>query len=101
MAIDLDASDEAYEEDILRNPYSVKVWLRYLAHKSHASPQVRTLIFERALKQMPRRCVPLRLSGKTHVCQGILTPSPPLLQLQDLVSVSQRTSQGGEEPLYR
>lgn len=51
----IDPSDEAYEEDILRNPYSVKIWFRYLAHKKHAPSQVRSLIFERALKEMPRR----------------------------------------------
>ena len=29
--------DLPYEQDILRNPYSVKCWLRYVEHKGSAS----------------------------------------------------------------
>ncbi|XP_041370766.1 pre-mRNA-splicing factor SYF1-like [Gigantopelta aegis] len=45
--------DLAYEEDILRNPFSVKCWLRYLEHKKGSSREVINLIFERALKELP------------------------------------------------
>eukprot|EP00043_Microstomoeca_roanoka_P012576 m.121881 g.121881 ORF g.121881 m.121881 type:complete len:821 (-) comp15536_c2_seq1:136-2598(-) len=45
--------DVVFEEDILRNPYSVKHWIRYLEHKENADPKVRFNIYERALKQMP------------------------------------------------
>ncbi|XP_046441080.1 pre-mRNA-splicing factor syf1 homolog [Daphnia pulex] len=45
--------DLAYEEEILRNPYSVKHWLRYCEFKKDAPPVVVNLIYERALKEMP------------------------------------------------
>ncbi|CAG0922078.1 unnamed protein product [Notodromas monacha] len=44
--------DLAYEEEILRNPYSVKHWLRYVEHKS-GSPSEQNLVYERALKELP------------------------------------------------
>ncbi|XP_063424843.1 pre-mRNA-splicing factor SYF1-like [Mytilus trossulus] len=45
--------DLPYEEDILRNPYSVKCWLRYLEFKKLASRNVVNMIYERALKELP------------------------------------------------
>ena len=45
----------AYEEENLRNPYSVKHWLRYCDFRKDASPVVVNLIYERALKEMPGR----------------------------------------------
>lgn len=47
--------DLPYEEEILRNPHSVKCWLRYVEHKKDASSQQRNLIYERALKELPGR----------------------------------------------
>ena len=47
--------DLAYEEDILRNPYSVKCWLRYVDHKKDGSKNALNLIYERALKELPGR----------------------------------------------
>lgn len=55
-------SDIAFEEDILRNSYSVKAWWRYLEHKRTAPRAVRNMIYERALKEIPGSykiwCVP-------------------------------------------
>ena len=48
-------SDIQYEEDLLRNNFSVKSWLRYLEHKKSAPPAVRFMIFERSLKELPGR----------------------------------------------
>ncbi|CAI9716217.1 pre-mRNA-splicing factor SYF1-like [Octopus vulgaris] len=45
--------DLPYEEDILRNPYSVKCWLRYIEHKKEAPKTVINMIYERAIKEMP------------------------------------------------
>lgn len=45
--------DLAYEEDILRNPYSVKCWLRYIEHKKDGSKNALNLVYERALKELP------------------------------------------------
>lgn len=46
-------SDLPYEEDILRNPYSVKCWLRYIEHKKDAPKNIINMIYERAIKEMP------------------------------------------------
>ncbi|KAK3581457.1 hypothetical protein CHS0354_031782 [Potamilus streckersoni] len=45
--------DLPFEEDILRNPFSVKCWLRYIEHKKDASKNALNLIYERALKDLP------------------------------------------------
>lgn len=45
--------DLPFEEEILRNPYSVKSWLRYLEYKKEAPRSTVNLIYERALKELP------------------------------------------------
>lgn len=52
---DIEFGDEdlPYEEEILRNPHSVKHWLRYIEHKKKAPKFEINLIYERALKQLP------------------------------------------------
>ena len=42
-----------YEEEILRNPYSVKCWQRYVEHKKEAPKNVINMIYERALRELP------------------------------------------------
>lgn len=51
--------DLAYEEDILRNSYSIKTWLRYIEFKrgSRAPPAQINTVYERALRELPGRCV--------------------------------------------
>lgn len=49
----LDEEDLAYEEEILRNPNSIKPWIRYIEHKSDAPRNILNLVFERALKELP------------------------------------------------
>lgn len=46
--------DVQYEEEILRNAYSVKHWLRYIDYKSTASSKELNIIYERALNELPR-----------------------------------------------
>ena len=46
-------TDLLYEEDILRNAYSLKYWWRYMDAKQRASPKQRNMIAERALKYLP------------------------------------------------
>ena len=50
--------DLAYEEDILRNSYSIKTWLRYIEFKreSKAPPAQINIVYERALRELPGRC---------------------------------------------
>lgn len=52
--MNLDTQDLRYEEEILRNPYLLKAWTNYLDFKKSGSPFVRFIIFERALKHLPR-----------------------------------------------
>uniref|UniRef100_A0A673MQQ9 Pre-mRNA-splicing factor SYF1 n=1 Tax=Sinocyclocheilus rhinocerous TaxID=307959 RepID=A0A673MQQ9_9TELE len=49
--------DLPYEEEIIRNPYSVKCWIRYIEHKQNAQKSVLNMIYERALKELPGRYV--------------------------------------------
>ncbi|XP_069459971.1 pre-mRNA-splicing factor SYF1 isoform X2 [Ambystoma mexicanum] len=45
--------DLQYEEEILRNPFSVKCWIRYIEFKQNAPQNVLNLIYERALRELP------------------------------------------------
>lgn len=45
--------DLLYEEEILRNPFSLKLWWRYLIARTEAPFKKRAVIYERALKALP------------------------------------------------
>ncbi|KAG0174800.1 pre-mRNA-splicing factor syf1 [Apophysomyces sp. BC1034] len=45
--------DIPYEEELLRNPYSLRSWLRYIEHKRHGSFAELCLTYERAIKELP------------------------------------------------
>uniref|UniRef100_A0A3B3ZZI7 Pre-mRNA-splicing factor Syf1-like N-terminal HAT-repeats domain-containing protein n=1 Tax=Periophthalmus magnuspinnatus TaxID=409849 RepID=A0A3B3ZZI7_9GOBI len=47
--------DLPYEEEIIRNPYSVKCWMRYIEFKQNGSKTTLNMIYERALKELPGR----------------------------------------------
>lgn len=49
--------DLPYEEEILRHPYSVKCWMRYVEHKVATGGKGHSvnIIYERALKELPGR----------------------------------------------
>lgn len=56
--LEIQDSDIAFEEELLRNPHSVKLWMRYIDHKSGAMGDEDTsgstnLLYERAVKQLP------------------------------------------------
>mmetsp|Transcript_19169 Transcript_19169/g.31375 ORF Transcript_19169/g.31375 Transcript_19169/m.31375 type:complete len:872 (-) Transcript_19169:255-2870(-) len=42
-----------YEEEILRNPFSLKLWWRYLQAMKGSTPRHRNVLYERSLKQLP------------------------------------------------
>eukprot|EP00742_Colponemidia_sp_Colp-10_P004229 GILJ01004512.1.p1 GENE.GILJ01004512.1~~GILJ01004512.1.p1 ORF type:complete len:874 (-),score=189.95 GILJ01004512.1:763-3384(-) len=46
-------TDVAYEEEIRRNPFSLKLWWRYLDAKRKSPPKIRQTIYERSLKYLP------------------------------------------------
>ncbi|KAG8363579.1 hypothetical protein BUALT_Bualt19G0037100 [Buddleja alternifolia] len=45
--------DYLYEEEVLRNPNSIKLWWRYLIARGEASSEKRKVIYERALRALP------------------------------------------------
>nr|XP_033323240.1 pre-mRNA-splicing factor syf1 homolog [Megalopta genalis] len=45
--------DLPYEEEILRNPYSVKHWQRYIDHLKTTKSSNLNIVYERALKELP------------------------------------------------
>jgi hypothetical protein len=45
--------DLLYEEELLRNPYSIKMWLRYLATCKATPRRKRYVLYERALHALP------------------------------------------------
>ncbi|KAK9154116.1 hypothetical protein Sjap_001596 [Stephania japonica] len=45
--------DLLYEEEILRNPFSLKLWWRYLIARTESPFKKRSIIYERALKALP------------------------------------------------
>ncbi|RWS31360.1 pre-mRNA splicing factor Syf1-like protein [Leptotrombidium deliense] len=52
----VDSDDDlVFEEDIIRNSFSVKHWLRFVEHKKNAkcSNEAINIVYERALKQLP------------------------------------------------
>ncbi|XP_063787705.1 pre-mRNA-splicing factor SYF1 isoform X1 [Pseudophryne corroboree] len=51
--IAIEEDDLQYEEEILRNPYSVKCWMRYIECKLTGPVHALNLVYERALKELP------------------------------------------------
>ncbi|XP_063175016.1 pre-mRNA-splicing factor SYF1-like [Chroicocephalus ridibundus] len=45
--------DVQHEEEILRNPFSVRCWLRYTQARQKGPPARLNLLFERALRELP------------------------------------------------
>jgi pre-mRNA-splicing factor SYF1 len=52
-ALEPEGEAVVYEEELLQNPYSIKLWMRYLQVKAEAPFAQRKLLFERALKALP------------------------------------------------
>lgn len=48
-----DEQDLLYEEELLRNPYATKTWLRYINAKKADVAKKRFLLYERALQALP------------------------------------------------
>lgn len=45
--------DLLFEEELLRNPYALRMWHRYLDARKSANPRKRYLLYERALNALP------------------------------------------------
>lgn len=53
MACVISAEDVPYEEDVLREPFKISSWLRYLSARAEALLAKRAAIYERALRALP------------------------------------------------
>jgi pre-mRNA-splicing factor SYF1 len=42
-----------YEEEVIRNPYNMRSWVRYLEYKEEAPSALRNILYERALRELP------------------------------------------------
>ncbi|VDQ10574.1 unnamed protein product [Trichobilharzia regenti] len=49
----IEEQDRPFEEELIRNPHSVKSWLRYISMKAKSPPKVVYMLYERAVKQLP------------------------------------------------
>ncbi|KAG0202966.1 Pre-mRNA-splicing factor SYF1 [Mortierella sp. GBA30] len=52
-SINIADTDLAFEEDLLRNPYSLRHWLRYLEHHAVSPIAQQFVVYERAVKELP------------------------------------------------
>ncbi|KAI8605746.1 hypothetical protein EDD21DRAFT_110303, partial [Dissophora ornata] len=52
-SISITDKDLAFEEDLLRNPYSLRHWLRYLDHHASSPIAQQFVVYERAVKELP------------------------------------------------
>ncbi|KAJ2398923.1 pre-mRNA-splicing factor syf1 [Coemansia sp. RSA 2559] len=53
MDIDIKDEDLPFEDEIQRDPYKLRGWLRYVDHKSQAPARTVNIIYERAVQQLP------------------------------------------------
>lgn len=79
-----------FEEDIARNPYSVKLWLSYLAFKQGAKQSSRYMIYERALNHLPRS-YKLWHSYLLERTQNVESKSPSCNKVKILVNTYERS----------
>jgi len=50
----MDPADVRYEEEVSKNPYSLSAWLVYIRSKDAAPAKIRYMLYERALRRLPR-----------------------------------------------
>ncbi|XP_055384493.1 pre-mRNA-splicing factor syf1 homolog [Condylostylus longicornis] len=76
--IELLEGDIPYEEEILRNAYSVKHWLRYIEYKSSGSYKSLNMVYERALKELPGsyKIWNMYLRARRHQVRGKFITDP-------------------------
>jgi len=77
--------DLLYEEDVLRNPYSLKGWWRYIQAKKEAKPSARNVLFERAVKELPGsyKLWYSYLTDRVKQCQGLCPIDPKVESLNN------------------
>ncbi|KAJ2558904.1 pre-mRNA-splicing factor syf1 [Coemansia sp. RSA 1933] len=53
MEIDIKEEDLPFEDEVQREPYKVRSWLRYVDHKKGGPARIVSIIYERAVRQLP------------------------------------------------
>ncbi|KAI9495026.1 pre-mRNA splicing factor syf-1 [Zychaea mexicana] len=53
LSLPISQFDIPYEEELLRNPFSLRSWLRYIDHKRTGTVQEQSFIYERAIRELP------------------------------------------------
>ena len=88
-----DSDDIPYEEDIIRNQYSVKAWLRYILHKKEKKVPANqmNIVYERALRELP---------GRQDLKSFFLSNICTCLQLQIVVRLFTATTQASARPVH-
>lgn len=66
-----DDDDLLYEEELLRNPYSLRMWWRYLEARKDAAQKRRFLLYERAISALPGSYKVLSLSLAAWCTSGL------------------------------
>ena len=69
-----DDDDLLYEEELLRNPYSLRMWWRYLEARKDAAQKRRFLLYERAISALPGSYKVLILPECTFALSIYVTP---------------------------
>lgn len=71
-------TDVAYEQELLQNQYSVRVWFAYARAKATAPQKVRFLIYERAVKALPGsyKLWKAYLEDRMRVCKDLSIADP-------------------------
>ncbi|OEH78794.1 putative XPA-binding protein [Cyclospora cayetanensis] len=69
-------ADIAYEQELRRDPYQLKVWLAYLKSRAEAKPAIRFVIYERAVRSLPGSYKLWRryLLERVALCKSIAQP---------------------------
>lgn len=84
---DLMPSDQdlLYEEELLRNPYNLKMWTRYIMAKTEAPPKRRYLLYERALRSLPGsyKLWYAYLTERLKAVRGVRFDSPAMKSLNN------------------
>lgn len=86
--------DLLYEEELLRNPFSLKMWWRYLEARKEAPARRRYLLFERALKALPGS---YKVRARCR-CQGPPARAACLRSTQPLIARRGAAARAGTRP---
>lgn len=73
--------DLLYEEELLRNPYALRMWWRYLEARRDAPARRRYLLFERALKALPGSYKARRPAPRSRAPPAHGSPAVPARRL--------------------